>query len=110
MSSKKAPCTGVGEAVVDMVQQIGTAIKASTSSNQCCEQNNSPIRITDSRSKCYKQLGELKTLRDSNLLSEDEYVANLDYLSGFGLPSALSPKELQLSVKLGVRGVMASPS
>ena len=31
---------------------------------------NSPAKIIDSRSKCYRQLGELKSLFESGVLSE----------------------------------------
>ena len=35
----------------------------------------SPARVIDNRSKCYKQLGELRSLKDSGLLSEAEYTS-----------------------------------
>ena len=65
-SSSKKGSEGVG-AVVDAVQQLGVAMKTSSSGS-------SPAKVIDSRSKCYKQLGELKSLKDSDLLSEEEYV------------------------------------
>ena len=34
---------------------------------------NSPIKIIESRSKCYKQLSELKSLHTSEILSDEEY-------------------------------------
>ena len=33
----------------------------------------SPARVIDNRSKCYKQLGELRSLKESGLLSDEEY-------------------------------------
>jgi len=45
-------------------------MKVSTSGSN----STSPGKVIGSRSKCYKQLGELKNLKDSNLLSEEEYV------------------------------------
>ena len=33
----------------------------------------SPAKVIDNRSKCYKQLGELKSLKESGLLSDEEY-------------------------------------
>ena len=35
--------------------------------------SDSPGKIIENRSKCYRQLGELKNLWESRLLSEDEY-------------------------------------
>ena len=66
LSSKKSK--GVG-AVVDAVQQLGAEMRVSTSGSN----STSPAKLIDSRSKCYKQLGELKNLRDSDLLSQEEY-------------------------------------
>ena len=33
----------------------------------------SPAKIIDNRSKCYKQLGELRNLKESGILSDAEY-------------------------------------
>ena len=35
--------------------------------------SDSPGKIIENRSKCYRQLGELKNLHESGLISEDEY-------------------------------------
>lgn len=35
--------------------------------------NNSPAKVIENRSQCYKQLGEIKTLHESGLLSAHEY-------------------------------------
>ena len=60
----------VGEFVLGVLQQIRMAMK-----NPNGPPNSAiPIKVIDSRSKCYEQLGELKNLKDSNLLSEDEYM------------------------------------
>ena len=39
---------------------------------------NSPAKIIDSRSKCYKQLSELSNLKQSGLLSDAEYASERD--------------------------------
>ena len=54
-SSSKKGSKGVG-AVVDAVQQLGVAMKTSSSGSN----SSSPAKVIDSRSKCYKQLGELR--------------------------------------------------
>ena len=35
--------------------------------------NNSPAKVIENRSRCYKQLGEIKTLHESGVLSALEY-------------------------------------
>lgn len=35
----------------------------------------SPAKVIESRSKCYRQLAELKNLMESGLLSEEEYTS-----------------------------------
>ena len=48
----------------------------------------SPARIVDARSKCYKQLGELKYLNQAGILSDEECVterqAIMDILKSIG--------------------------
>ena len=36
---------------------------------------NSPAKVIDNRSKCYKQLGELNNLKQAGLLSDNEYAS-----------------------------------
>ena len=73
IQSKKSAgvSTEVGEFVSGVVQQIGMAMKNPNGPPNSA----SPAKVIDNRSKCYKQLGELKSLKDSNLLSEDEYMS-----------------------------------
>ena len=54
-----------------VVQQIGMAIKTPNGPINSA----SPAKIIDSRSKCYKQLSELKILKGSDMLSDDEYMS-----------------------------------
>lgn len=35
--------------------------------------SNSPAKRIENRSKCYKQLGELKSLNEAGILSDEEY-------------------------------------
>lgn len=42
--------------------------------------NNSPLKNTDSRTKCYKQLSDLKSLLENGILSSDEYQAEKDII------------------------------
>ena len=42
----------------------------------------SPAKTIDNRLKCYKQLGELKDLKESGLLSEEEYAAEHEAIMG----------------------------
>lgn len=42
----------------------------------------SPAKVIDNRSKCYRQLGELKNLKQSGLLSEDEYQIEREAIMG----------------------------
>ena len=41
---------------------------------QVKEKSASPSRLIDGRSKCYKQLAELKNLKDSGIISDDEFL------------------------------------
>ena len=62
----------------DSLSQAGIQIAAALSpqSSQTCRAptyKSSHGKIIDSRSKCYKQLTDLNTLKHQGLLSEDEY-------------------------------------
>ena len=65
-SSKKS------DAATEAVNQI-TALLTPKLSAPPPAKANSPAKIIDNRSKCYRQLGELKNLYESGLLSEAEY-------------------------------------
>ena len=62
------------DAVSEAVSQITSALTPRLASLPPSK-SNSPAKIIDNRSKCYRQLGELKSLFESGLLSEAEYTA-----------------------------------
>jgi len=61
------------EAVVDAVQQIASAITIPHQGIKLMERSSGASRLIDGRSKCYKQLAELKNLKDSGIISESEF-------------------------------------
>ena len=61
------------DVVVEAIDKISQAITPSKSTAQ--SHSHSPVRqIVDNRSKCYKQLSELKNLEDTGVLTSEEYV------------------------------------
>lgn len=48
---------------------------ASSLNSKPTSSTGSPAKVIDNRSKCYKQLSDLKNLHESNILSEEEYSA-----------------------------------
>ena len=51
--------------------QIASALTPTPSGSKVS--GDSPAKIIDNRSKCYKQLGELRNLKESGILSDAEY-------------------------------------
>ena len=76
MPSKKGSSTVVKDAMVEAVQQLASAITTPHQAvpTQVKEKSASPSRLIDGRSKCYKQLAELKNLKDSGIISDDEFL------------------------------------
>ena len=68
-NQKKA---NVSESVSQAMTQIASALTPSTGNRVS---GGSPARVIDNRSKCYKHLAELRNLKESGLLSEDEYAS-----------------------------------
>lgn len=62
------------DAVSEAITQITSALTPRLVSLPPSK-SNSPAKTIDNRSKCYRQLGELKSLFESGLLSEAEYAA-----------------------------------
>ena len=67
-------CTGHTGEVVSAINDLTSAlsprfVSPSSGSTTC----NSPARIIDNRTKCYKQLADLKNLFENNVLTEEEY-------------------------------------
>ena len=85
-SESSMKISSVKEATVDAVQQIASAITIPHQGIKLMERSSSasPSRLIDGQSKCYKQLAELKNLKDSGIISEsefqDEHVAILQLL------------------------------
>ena len=44
--------------------------------------HSSPAKLIDNRSKCYKQLGELKNLMEAGILSDEEYSCEREAIMG----------------------------
>ena len=61
------------DSVADAVSQIAVALSPKVSSNGGDGTSGSPAKVIENRSKCYKQLSELKNLKMSGLLSDAEY-------------------------------------
>ena len=55
-----------------MLSQLISALLPRPPTNPSSK-TDSPGKIIDNRYKCYRQLGELKNLHESGLISEDEY-------------------------------------
>lgn len=55
------------------VQAASQAIASALTPKVISSPSSSPGKVIDNRSKCYKQLGELKNLRSSGVLSQEEY-------------------------------------
>ena len=55
-----------------MLNQLASAILPRSPTNPSSK-SDSPGKIIENRSKCYRQLGELKNLQEGGLTSEDEY-------------------------------------
>lgn len=69
-ASKKS---GHGDAVTEAVSQIMAALAPKLVAAPPTKTNN-PAKIIDNLSKCYHQLGELKNLFETGLLSEAKYI------------------------------------
>ena len=71
-TSKKASTANVTESMSKAMTQIASALTPSSTAASRAS-GGSPAQIIDNRSKCYKQLGELRSLKESSLLSDAEY-------------------------------------
>ena len=58
-------------AVVQVVEKLANVLTPKSSNGPV--QSNSPAKIIENRSECYKQLGELKNLNQSGILSDEKY-------------------------------------
>lgn len=69
---KETPKRRSGSATEIAVQAIASALTPSRVATSI-PSTSSPGKVIENRSKCYKQLGELKNLRSSAILSQEEY-------------------------------------
>ena len=63
----------VVEALGEVAKQMTVAFSGTSSSTSHSTVGLSPGRKIENRSKCYKQLNDLKNLRKDGILSEEEY-------------------------------------
>ena len=68
------------DATSSVLSQLATALLPRTPTTQSSK--SSPGKVIENRSKCYRQLGELKNLRESGLISETEYVNERECIMG----------------------------
>ena len=65
--------TTVSDPMSQAISQLASALTPSASStNVSSRVGDSPAKVIDNISKCYRQLAELKNLVESRLLSEEE--------------------------------------
>lgn len=69
---KKKPISS-GDVLTQAVTDIASALVKSRPTPSPSSVVHSPAKIIDGRSKCYRQLSELKSLVESGLLSDEEY-------------------------------------
>lgn len=75
-TEKKKHATIV-ETFTEVAKNLTSALSPATSS-QSTGIRTSPARMIESRSRCYKQLSDLNTLKTSGVLSEEEYKKEKD--------------------------------
>ena len=75
----------MAEALTQAASEVSSAIvaaftpKSAVPSTSTCV---SPAKVIENRSRCYKQLSDLQSLRSQGLLSEEEYVREKDAIMG----------------------------
>lgn len=76
-SKKKEDSSSVADALTKAAVAISSALAPSSSSSPGRKQGSasSPARVIESRSKCYKQLHDLNSLKVSGVLTEEEYTS-----------------------------------
>ena len=71
---KSEVAEALGEVAKHLSSAIAGAVPSGKRSTSSCSVVTSPAKSIDNRSKCYKQLGDLSELRNSGVLTEDEYL------------------------------------
>ena len=78
-SKKKGDGSAMAEALTQAAVAISTALSPQTgTSNPTSQARTSPAKLTESRSKCYKQLSDLNNLKVSGVFTAEEYLAEKD--------------------------------
>ena len=81
-SGKKVERNSMTEAFTKAAVAISSALSPATLSPRNTPVNHStissPAKLIEARSKCYKQLNDLNGLRESGVLTEDEYIGEKD--------------------------------
>jgi len=70
---KKKPDSGFAESLTDFVKQLSGVLSPTNSNHP--SPGTSPAKSIESRSKCYKQLSDLNSLKMSGVITEEEYKA-----------------------------------
>ena len=65
--------TGQTSEVVSAISDLTSALTPKLIPSGSCSSTSSPAKMIDNRSKCYKQLADLKSLFENNVLSKEEY-------------------------------------
>ena len=79
---RKTGCTGTSEvvsAIGDLTSALSPRLIPSSSGSTTVS---SPAKMIDNRTKCYKQLADLKSLFENNVLSKDEFDAERSVILG----------------------------
>ena len=78
--TKKKPSASTNDPLTQAISQLAAAIipsitPTSSHTGRGAHLETSPAKLIDNRTKCYKQLSELSNLKESGLLSDEEYYA-----------------------------------
>ena len=79
MKRKTGHTSEVVSAIGDLTSALSPRLIPSSSGNTTV---NSPAKIIDNRTKCYKQLSDLKSLFENNVLSKEEDNAERSVILG----------------------------
>ena len=66
----------------DVAKAFTSSIAAVLSAQKSNNQDGSPLKKIESRSKCYKQLSELNNLKEQGLLTYDDYISEKQCILG----------------------------
>ena len=80
-SKKKEDKNSLSEAVTQAAVAISSALSP-RSGSVSVSSGASPAKVIEARSKCYKQLHDLSSLKESGVLTDDEYIYEKDAVLG----------------------------